>query len=100
MTTCYAAGPAPSGPPGLFTGRLRLAVSACLARFKGSSPEPTETGLRCCLAAALSRTRRQCVAAAIASGPALPGLSRRAAVVVQSTIVPAFGTTRIACIAA
>jgi hypothetical protein len=31
-------------------GRLRLAVAACPARFKGSSREHTESGLRCYLA--------------------------------------------------
>ena len=41
--------PAPSGPLAPFTDRLRLAVAACLARFKGSSREHTESDLRCYL---------------------------------------------------
>jgi hypothetical protein len=32
----------PSYPPGPFTDRLRLAVAAYLARFKGSSREHTD----------------------------------------------------------
>jgi integrase/recombinase XerD len=39
----------PSHPPALFTDRLRLAVAAYLARFKGSSREHTESDLRCYL---------------------------------------------------
>ncbi len=38
-----------SGPPEPFTDRLRLAVAAYLARFKGSSREHTESDLRCYL---------------------------------------------------
>ncbi len=34
---------APSDPPEPFTDRLRLAVAAYLARFKGSSREHTES---------------------------------------------------------
>ena len=41
---------APSDPPEPFTDRLRLAVTAYLARFKGSSREHTESDLRCYLA--------------------------------------------------
>src|SRR6266702_2239962 len=41
--------PAASDPPELFTDRLRLAVAAYLARFKGSSREHTESDLRCYL---------------------------------------------------
>ena len=41
---------APSDPPEPFTDRLRLAVAAYLARFKGSSREHTESDLRCYLA--------------------------------------------------
>ena len=41
--------PASSDPPEPFTGRLRLAVAAYLARFKGSSREHTESDLRCYL---------------------------------------------------
>ena len=37
-------------PPEPFTDRLRLAVAAYLARFKGSSREHTESDLRCYLA--------------------------------------------------
>jgi hypothetical protein len=40
----------PSDPPGPFTDRLRLAVAAYLARFKGTSREHTESDLRCYLA--------------------------------------------------
>src|SRR5947207_1450314 len=40
----------PSDPLAPFTGRLRLAVAAYLARFKGSSREHTESDLRCYLA--------------------------------------------------
>ena len=40
----------PSDPLVLFTDRLRLAVAAHLARFKGSSREHTESDLRCYLA--------------------------------------------------
>jgi len=39
-----------SGPPEPFTDRLRLAVAAYLARFKGSSREHPESDLRCYLA--------------------------------------------------
>ena len=41
---------APSDPLAPFTDRLRLAVAAYLARFKGSSREHTESDLRCYLA--------------------------------------------------
>ena len=41
--------PAPSDPPEPFTDRLRLAVAAYLARFKGSSRAHTESDLRCYL---------------------------------------------------
>jgi len=40
----------PPHPLAPFTDRLRLAVAACLARFKGSSREHTESDLRCYLA--------------------------------------------------
>jgi len=40
----------PSPPLAPFTDRLRLAVAAYLARFKGSSREHTESDLRCYLA--------------------------------------------------
>ena len=39
--------PSASDPPEPFTGRLGLAEAAYLARFKGSSREHTESGLRC-----------------------------------------------------
>jgi integrase/recombinase XerD len=39
----------PTDPPEPFTGRLRLAVAACLARFTGSSRRCTESDLRCYL---------------------------------------------------
>jgi integrase/recombinase XerD len=41
---------APSDPLAPFTDRLRLAVAAYLARFKGSSRKHTESDLRCYLA--------------------------------------------------
>ncbi len=50
MTTFNQLAPASSDPPEPFTGRLRLAVAAYLARFKGSSREHTESDLRCYLA--------------------------------------------------
>jgi integrase/recombinase XerD len=50
MTTFTPLALAPSDPPGPFTDRLRLAVAAYLARFKGSSREHTESDLRCYLA--------------------------------------------------
>ncbi len=40
----------PSDPLAPFTDRLRLAVAACLARFKGSSRNHTESDLRSYLA--------------------------------------------------
>jgi hypothetical protein len=40
----------PTDRPAAFTGQLRLAVAAYLARFKGSSREHTESDLRCYLA--------------------------------------------------
>ena len=39
----------PSHPLAPFTDRLRLAVAAYLARFKGSSRNRTESDLRCYL---------------------------------------------------
>jgi integrase/recombinase XerD len=50
MTTFTQLTPAPFDPPEPFTDRLRLAVAAYLARFKGSSREHTESNLRCYLA--------------------------------------------------
>ena len=50
MTTFTQLTPASSDPPEPFTDRLRLAVAAYLARFKGSSREHTESDLRCYLA--------------------------------------------------
>jgi hypothetical protein len=49
MTTFTQLASAPSDPPEPFTDRLRLAVAACLARFKGSSRQHTESDLRCYL---------------------------------------------------
>ena len=40
----------PSRPVAPFTDRLRLALAAYLARFKGSSREHAESDLRCYLA--------------------------------------------------
>ena len=45
MTTFTHLAPAPSDPPEPFTGRLRLAVAAYLARFKGSSRRHNESDL-------------------------------------------------------
>jgi site-specific recombinase XerD len=50
MTTLTDLAPAPADPPEPFTDRLRLAVAACLSRFKGSSRAHTESDLRCYLA--------------------------------------------------
>jgi site-specific recombinase XerD len=50
MTSFTQLTPAPSDLPEPFTDRLRLAVAAYLARFKGSSREHTESDLRCYLA--------------------------------------------------
>jgi integrase/recombinase XerD len=50
MMTSTPLVPASSDPPEPFTGQLRLAVAACLARFTGSSREHTESDLRCYLA--------------------------------------------------
>jgi integrase/recombinase XerD len=50
MKTFTDLAPAPPDPPEPFTDRLRLAVAAYLARFKGSSREHTESDLRCYLA--------------------------------------------------
>ena len=50
MTTLTQLTPAPSDPPEPFTGRLRLAAAAYLARFKATSREHTESDLRCYLA--------------------------------------------------
>jgi site-specific recombinase XerD len=49
MTTFTQLTPAPSDPPEPLTDRLRLAVAAYLARFKGTSREHTESDLRCYL---------------------------------------------------
>src|SRR5689334_12756692 len=43
MMTFTELAPAPSDPPEPFTDRLRLAVAAYLARFKGTSREHTES---------------------------------------------------------
>jgi len=45
----------PSDPPAPFTGQLRLAVAAYLARFTGSSWQHTESDLRCYLAWCMER---------------------------------------------
>jgi len=45
----HPAGPAPSDLAEPFADRLRLAAAACLARFKVSSREHTESGQRCYL---------------------------------------------------
>ena len=49
MTTFTDLASVPSDPLVPFTDRLRLAVAAYLARFKGSSREHTEPDLRCYL---------------------------------------------------
>jgi integrase/recombinase XerD len=49
MMTFTELAPVPSHPPAPFTDRLRLAVAAYLARFKGTSREHTESDLRCYL---------------------------------------------------
>jgi integrase/recombinase XerD len=50
MMTFTELAPSASELPEPFTGRLRLAVAAYLARFKGSSRAHTESDLRCYLA--------------------------------------------------
>jgi site-specific recombinase XerD len=50
MMTFTELAPAASEPVEPFTGRLRLAVAAYLARFTGSSRAHTESDLRCYLA--------------------------------------------------
>src|SRR5689334_16206894 len=50
MMTFTELAPAASDPPEPLTDRLRLAVAAHLARFKGSSRAHTESDLRCYLA--------------------------------------------------
>jgi hypothetical protein len=50
MMTFTEPASAPSAAPAPFTDRLRLAVAAYLARFKGSSRKHTESDLRCYLA--------------------------------------------------
>ena len=50
MTNYTGLAAVPSDPAVPFTDRLRLAVAAYLARFKGSSREHTESDLRCYLA--------------------------------------------------
>jgi integrase/recombinase XerD len=50
MTTFTELASVPSDHPAPFSGQLRLAVAAYLARFKGSSREHTESDLRCLLA--------------------------------------------------
>jgi integrase/recombinase XerD len=47
MMTFTELAPTPSDPPEPFTDRLRLAVAAYPARFKGSSRAHTESDLRC-----------------------------------------------------
>ena len=56
MMTFTELAPASSDPPEPFTGRLRLAVAAYLARFKGSSREHTESDLRCRIGAPVKRS--------------------------------------------
>jgi integrase/recombinase XerD len=50
MMTFTGLASVPSDPVGLFTDQLRLAVTAYLARFKGTFREHTESDLRCYLA--------------------------------------------------
>ena len=49
MTNFSELAPVPSDGPAPFTDQLRLAVAACLARYKGSFREHTESDLRCYL---------------------------------------------------
>jgi len=46
MTNFTELASVPSDRPASFTDQLRLAVAACLARFKGSSREHTESDMR------------------------------------------------------
>ena len=57
MTTFTQLAPAPPDPPEPFTDRLRLAVAAYLARFKGSSRQHTESDLRCYVRVLVRRAR-------------------------------------------
>jgi hypothetical protein len=50
MRTCIDLPSVPPRSPSSFTGQLRLAVAAYLARFQGSSRYHTESDLRCYLA--------------------------------------------------
>jgi hypothetical protein len=58
----------PSDPPAPFPDRLRLAVAAYLARFKGSSREHTGSDLRCYLTWCADRHPNYILAAYMASG--------------------------------
>ena len=79
----------PSHPSEPFTDRLRLAVAAYLARFKGPSREHTESDLRCYLAwcpAARTRGRHPTLPMCVRLGASVRGApnaamsrSRRAA---------------------
>lgn len=55
MTTFTDLASVAHDPAALFTDRLRLAVAAYLARFKGTSREHTESDLRCYLARCAER---------------------------------------------
>jgi hypothetical protein len=60
-----------------FTGQLRLAVTACLACFKGCSRECTGSDLRCCLASCAERgpdspARSAAVGIAVWGAPVMP----------------------------
>jgi hypothetical protein len=57
MTSFTDLASVPSDPVVPFTGPLRLAAAAYLARFKGSSREHTESDLRCYLAWCAERHR-------------------------------------------
>jgi site-specific recombinase XerD len=57
MTNFTELVPVPCDPAAPFTDRLRLAVTAYLARFKGSSREHTESDLRSYLAWCAERAR-------------------------------------------
>src|SRR6202451_3437414 len=57
MTPFTQLPPAPPDPPGPSPDRLRLAVAAYLARFKGSSREHTESDVRCYLSWCSERGR-------------------------------------------
>ena len=84
---------APSDSPEPYTDRLRLAVAACLARFKGSSREHTESDLRCYLSWCAERSLDPLAAPGAvhpvdARDPPVQALHRLPAVLRHSRVLP------------